>query len=117
MRITLKTITQEGQKILKQTIQENDEQFKTYTPEQRKAFLNTWKEIKTQTSYTLLLKARSGLGASYYITKRFTRSVNSAKEFNKDLQIEFDKMRNEIETTMQKNGATKDIDYYTEVVQ
>lgn len=117
MRITCKAITEHGIKVLKQTLNENDEHLKTYTPEQRKAFWNTWKEIKTMTSYTMLLKARSGLGASYYITKNFTQSVNSAREFNKDLNQKFIEMSIEIDTAMQKNGALKEIDYYIEVQQ
>ena len=119
MRITCKTLTEQGKLSLRQAISENKEQLKTYTFQQRKVFENTWKQIIMDTgntvNYTLILKARSGLGASYFITKSFCKSVNSAKDFNADIGNEFDKMSNEIETAMQKNGATKDIDYIIEV--
>lgn len=121
MRITCKSLTEQGKDSLRQSISENKEEMRKYTFQQRKAFSNTWKEIildiGTRVEYTLLLRARSGLGASYYITKSFSRSVNSAKEFNKDLNIEFDKMVNEIDTAMQKNGSQKEIDYIIEVLK
>lgn len=121
MNITCKTLTDAGKIALRQSITDNREELKKYTFAQRKAFYNTWKEIIIDTGnevrYTLILRARSGLGASYYITKSFSRSVNSAKEFNKDINKEFEKMTSEISTAMTKNGATQDIDYTIEVQQ
>lgn len=119
MRISCVTLTEQGKLALRQAIQENRELLKTYTYKQRQEFNNTWKEIiidvGNKVNYTLILKARSGLGASYYITKQFCKSVNSAKDFNQNLGEEFNKMESEIETAMQKNGATRDIDFIIEV--
>jgi len=119
MRITCKTLTEVGVKSLQQSINDNREEMKKYTFKQRKAFENTWKEIIMYNpyGYTLILRARSGLGASYYITKNFTKSVNSAKEFNTELKGEWAKMVNEIDTAMLKNGSIKDIDYTIEVIE
>jgi len=119
MRISCITLTEQGKESLRQAINENKELLKTYNFKQRQEFKNTWKEIIIDTgkkvNYTLILKARSGLGASYYITKQFTKSVNSAKDYNNNLGEEFNKMENEIETAMFKNGSTRDIDYTIEV--
>jgi len=117
MRITCKCLTEQGEQSLKLAIEDNKKELMNYTPEQRKAFFNTWKEIiyYSPYSYTLLLRVRSALGSSYYITKRFTNGVDSAKVFNKDLELEFTKIVNEITTAMLKNGSQKDIDFTIEV--
>ncbi len=120
MRISCISLTDVGSKALIKCINDNHIEMQKYTFAQRKEFTNIWKEIITYTplcKYNLLLKARSGLGASYYITKRFSKSVNSAKDFNNDLQDRFNSMVVEIDTSMQKEGVIKDIDYTIEVLQ
>ena len=84
MRITIKTLTPKGVVVLKQTIEENKEELSKKTPQEREVFYNTWREIITENpfQYSLFLRFRSALGGSYLIAKRFTASVNSAKEFN-----------------------------------
>lgn len=119
MNIKTTCLTETGTKALRQAIDENKQELTEKTFIERQTFKNTWKEIilEKPLTYILLLKNHSVLGSTYYITKKFSPTVNSAKEFNKDVSDEFDKMINEIQTAMEKNGATKDIDFIIEVSQ
>lgn len=119
MRITTKPLTEIGIKALRQAIYENREEIKKYSFAQRKAFENQWKEIIIEhpLQHTYILKLSGALGRTYFITKRFSNSVNSAKEFTSDFQEKVTEMVTNIDTAMTKNGAQKDVDYFIEVIQ
>lgn len=108
--------TEAGTTALRKSIEDNKKQMATYTLAQQREFTNIWKEIiiENPLRYTLILRAHSALGSSYYITKSFSKSVNSAKEFNQDIDLKFQEMVDEIDKAMQENGATRE-DYTIEV--
>lgn len=119
MHITCKPITERGNIALRKSIDDNKAVMKTYSFAQRQEFYKIWQEVirDNPLQYTLILRARSSLGASYYITKQFTKGVNSAKEFNTNLNDKWQEMVNEIDQAMKENGATPILDYTIEVVK
>lgn len=120
MHISCKTLTPWGSEKLIKCIDDNKKDIQTYGINERKEYFNTWKELVTYTPYctfTLLLRARSVLGGAYMVTKHFTKSVNQAQEFHKDVDEKFKAIVNEIDTSMLKEGCTPNIDYIIEVVK